>query len=524
MGDPSQVTENSMVAYSRVKEKHCRNCDLVVNQRLGHLVCQLCRWKFHLRCTTVSDDDYHRIIGSDGSIIFKCSWCSETGALIDPLWYTFDTQSCFKWFQKQFDDYKKTVENSRKSITKTNKLYSTNITDLNRKFQVASSSYISIQKKLKNTEIELSKTITKYELQTRQIVTLTDEINALKNSPRFENDDYNTVVKNLTTELGVLKEKLNTVPELETEIQRLRVQLATKPPDTSFRPPLNKRGREKSPLSNDRQNKVRRIEVDTSDTKPTFAEIIRGSPTPIENYVNVNIIGPDADELVQKLADKKLCNENGILSSQKRSNGTFTLKFSNSTDNDQFRKIITEKYKDNVVFNQLKPYSPTMKIVCLDDLQNSIEEIISEIKLSNKFKCEFELVREYFIDTPRRTYRNVVIKCDTDDLATFVSNGIQIGAKKYRVYEIIRTVQCFRCYNFGHISRNCTNKVICRHCAGNHDFKECTSLDAQPTCFNCKMKGMSFNHRVTADNCQVKIDRIDGLKTFLLKRNQNSKC
>lgn len=520
---PTTTAEDSMVPYSREKEKNCRNCDEVINRRSTHLVCQLCRWKFHLRCTTVSEDDYQRITSSDGSLIYKCAWCSETGALIQPMWYVFDTQSYFKWIDKMVKDHKKSIKEEKKVIANTNSKYKASLADLDRKLQVASSAYQKIQQQLKKTNDKMALSQTNYDVQSAKLVALTQELNTVKISAQSAGD-RDKLVDSLTSEITALKAKLVKIPELENEIARLKLQSTQKVHDTSFRPPLGKRLRETTPQqAQDPRPKVRRIENDPNTQALTFAEIIRSSPTPIENYASINIIGDDANELAIKLDDKKLCTDNGILSTQKRSDGKFTVKFANSKASEKFKQVITEKYKNNVVINPITPYTPSMKIVCLDDLQSPIADLISDINASNTFKSPITFIREYLIDTPRRTYRNIVLKCETEDLSKYTANGILIGNLRYRCYEIVRTTQCFRCYDFGHISSKCTNKVVCRHCSGHHEINMCDSLDTPPACLNCKIKGNSHNHRVTAENCPVRLDRISGLKAFLFKKNQNQR-
>ncbi|EZA55559.1 hypothetical protein X777_03813, partial [Ooceraea biroi] len=78
-----------------------------------------------------------------------------------------------------------------------------------------------------------------------------------------------------------------------------------------------------------------------------------------------------------------------------------------------------------------------------------------------------------------------------------------------RFSDYVRTLQCFRCLDFGHISTNCKERATCGHCSGSHDTRECTCKDSEPTCVNC----MKWNPRG-----DLKHTAVDSLRCSILKK------
>lgn len=66
--------------------------------------------------------------------------------------------------------------------------------------------------------------------------------------------------------------------------------------------------------------------------------------------------------------------------------------------------------------------------------------------------------------------------------------------------------QCYTCYKFGHGKGSCKSKQICSVCAGEHNFKDCTS-DVKK-CVNCN----SAEHAAVSSSCPVKKAKLDEVK------------
>lgn len=78
--------------------------------------------------------------------------------------------------------------------------------------------------------------------------------------------------------------------------------------------------------------------------------------------------------------------------------------------------------------------------------------------------------------------------------------------EKYRGFS--RTIQCYRCQSFNHISVNCNVNPKCRRCAGSHKIQDC-NVDS-PKCANCDLA-----HEASDPNCQSRLRTLD-------RKNKNS--
>ena len=84
-----------------------------------------------------------------------------------------------------------------------------------------------------------------------------------------------------------------------------------------------------------------------------------------------------------------------------------------------------------------------------------------------------------------------------------------IGWKSYKFYDHINVVQCFKCYKFGHMSKECrSDKNVCPKCTGDHKTEECRSL--QIICTNCeyaattlKVPNIDFKHHAYDRKCEA---------------------
>lgn len=92
------------------------------------------------------------------------------------------------------------------------------------------------------------------------------------------------------------------------------------------------------------------------------------------------------------------------------------------------------------------------------------------------------------------------------------------GFAQRRVTEYIDILQCKKCWRFGHLKRTCTFPACCKTCAGDHTTEECTLPESKPICANCvrhnsnSTSTISTAHSVAADNCPIRMNRIERLK------------
>ena len=91
------------------------------------------------------------------------------------------------------------------------------------------------------------------------------------------------------------------------------------------------------------------------------------------------------------------------------------------------------------------------------------------------------------------------------DLEQANKEKILIGNTIYRTkpYQVRkRLTQCYQCFSFNHIARNCTKVRVCPYCCGNHEERECEIKRKHETdnyvCVNCR-----GNHSALSKECEV---------------------
>lgn len=132
--------------------------------------------------------------------------------------------------------------------------------------------------------------------------------------------------------------------------------------------------------------------------------------------------------------------------------------------------------------------------------------------------------RIYDIDEPEFPYKNAIISSNADTQIKIIQHGFfMFGNAHSHCYELVDTVQCVNCAIYGHYARNCKIPTTCKICSGPHSYKDCPK-SGPPKCINCiaaNKNGNDFNtrHRATDDRCPVRINRIDGIKCYLVSKN-----
>jgi hypothetical protein len=58
--------------------------------------------------------------------------------------------------------------------------------------------------------------------------------------------------------------------------------------------------------------------------------------------------------------------------------------------------------------------------------------------------------------------------------------------RTFRHSRACKVQQCFKCYEYGHTTRNCRNNEKCGHCAEEHPTRECPTPNGRKTCALCK--------------------------------------
>ncbi|KAF0702691.1 Uncharacterized protein FWK35_00036352, partial [Aphis craccivora] len=95
-----------------------------------------------------------------------------------------------------------------------------------------------------------------------------------------------------------------------------------------------------------------------------------------------------------------------------------------------------------------------------------------------------------------------VIETPASILPKLENKLVYLGMTRCRVKIHKSTTQCYRCQKFGHTSLKCNQeKPVCRHCAEEHDSRECMQND-KAICANCKK-----DHKSSSSVCKLNVNR-----------------
>lgn len=145
---------------------------------------------------------------------------------------------------------------------------------------------------------------------------------------------------------------------------------------------------------------------------------------------------------------------------------------------DDLDKLIEEmkkldNLKDQYMVKKVTKRNPT---VILYNVNKDIskDDLISKIKQQNEDMENAEI--EIRFSFKGKTGMNWVVSMDPDSFRKVkFRQKLYVGWERISVREFLRTMQCFNCWRYGHLARNCKNKQTCVKCSGEHDVKQCES-------------------------------------------------
>lgn len=131
-------------------------------------------------------------------------------------------------------------------------------------------------------------------------------------------------------------------------------------------------------------------------------------------------------------------------------------------------------------------------IACSQLIEFDEKEILTELEKQNVIKVQH--ISRSNGDKPRTNTGVVILTFST----SAPPDRVVIGWRVCRTEKFYpRPIQCFRCYEFKHISKACEKEERCRDCskAAHKDEEECSK---EYSCINCKEKHSSTNKKCRA--------------------------
>lgn len=158
-----------------------------------------------------------------------------------------------------------------------------------------------------------------------------------------------------------------------------------------------------------------------------------------------------------------------------------------------------------------KRKNPKIKILNVDKkMLDDQEDLIEKIIIQNCIKTpdEHRIIKIVGGYENRAGKTCAVLEVDPTTYGYIKKKEIlYIGWRAYRYIEHINVVQCYRCWKFGHMAKECkSEKGVCPKCAGDHKSDECQAV--RKVCVNCrhasevlKVPDLSLDHAAFDRKC-----------------------
>ena len=178
-------------------------------------------------------------------------------------------------------------------------------------------------------------------------------------------------------------------------------------------------------------------------------------------------------------------------------NGNMIINLPNETAKEKAQKNPSNACDENFEIATVKKLQPKLTVVGLPSNfdASSFKEVLSSKDEILKRKLENDNSVEILGCWEMKNENGVVV---SKKLALRVSPEVRhhiinlnegyvyLNLARYRTYDRLLVTQCFHCYGYNHIAKNCPEKFnppICGRCSLQHDTKTCTSISEK--CANC---------------------------------------
>lgn len=332
-----------------------------------------------------------------------------------------------------------------------------------------------------------------------------------------------------TQQLRILTEQFQ---ELHKTVEHLSKSRATSPVNNSLNDSLTSpRGGAQNVNINvmSRSQQPIRTQNQQIHNALSYAQALAASKFPTQSIRNIRIMGePDeANATAQALKKDRQFTANNIRDVSFKSPHNLTVKCKSADDAIKLEAELQAKYGDSVEISSPKEVAPMIKVtnITIDVTDNN--ELMKYIRESNYWTEELNFVIEdrYTVPATNGPYQNIILSMDLQTQKIFLDRKkVILGMTACRTHEHTNLISCKRCQKFGHFSRNCNAKLACRRCGEEHQMKDCTVTENQVKCVNCERanrNGAKFNikHRTTDERCNVRKQRIEGLKQLFIQKN-----
>ena len=170
---------------------------------------------------------------------------------------------------------------------------------------------------------------------------------------------------------------------------------------------------------------------------------------------------------------------------------------------------LTKEYDKSELIDMIKSQNDGISALCGDKTAEIGDKYIDVINISVINAYKGKTVKLYkAIVRVSNLIRSIVAK---------QGNRLFLGGQTNKIYDSFFVLRCYKCQEFGHHSKDCTNNSVCGYCAEGHQTLDCTAkkvTSSVPSCANCKhlTPGDDIYHEAGSFACPILKSKQDELK------------
>ena len=235
------------------------------------------------------------------------------------------------------------------------------------------------------------------------------------------------------------------------------------------------------------------------------------------------------DAPVQNIVEKAL-RKISVNSTRITNTGDLIVNLPDATAKNKATESLREAFKNEVHLEERKKLSPKLTIVGLhadfdpSKFVESLGEKDDNLKTMSEHKDNVSVIGCWDMKDGSGVIRSkkLAIKV-TPNIRNYLilrnQGYVYLNLSRFRVYDRYKITQCFHCYEYNHIAKQCPNKnepAICGRCSKTHETKICTAKTNK--CINClkNTPNKPYDHAAFSYECpffekerQILISRTD---------------
>lgn len=259
-------------------------------------------------------------------------------------------------------------------------------------------------------------------------------------------------------------------------------------------------------LKESRDNKSRKTD---DKVHVSYADKVKSSgPIVLITPVNAN---QKCEETKKDIKDKVNPEGNQVTGIRRAAKGAIAIECKDDKSSEKLKNDAAKNLGNEYKVLVPKRRRPKIKICGLSEKLSDDEILDCLIKQNEILKSDDEIKIVKTIERKKThfdaTYDSIIETTPTGFKKIIEAEKLFVKWDSCRVFEHIHVRRCHKCLGFNHTQRECTNKISCSFCAGEHISVDCNS--EKPKCVNClwhvnklKMK-LDVNHGAYDKECPV---------------------